>query len=307
MDSLSGLAVFVQTAQAQSFVATGRAMGISSSAVSKSISRLEERLGVRLFQRSTRSVRLTSEGEVFLERCQRILGELEAAEHELSTMTQLPRGRLRVGLPYAGGLVLPLISEFMKRFPDIELDLDFSDRLTDVIDEGLDVVIRGGELSDSRLMSRRIGTFRVCLVAAPLYLAERGVPSKPVDLAEHACLHYRYPSSGKLEPWPLRHASSTAGGLAPPLSMVSSNMDALLHMVQEGRGITCMPDFAVKNAVANGGLQLVLDSYMTRSSTFRVLWPSSKQMTPKVRVFVDFVIANFGQGLVSKASGRRRA
>jgi len=306
MDNLSGLAVFVQTAQTQSFVATGRAMGISSSAVSKSISRLEERVGVRLFQRSTRTVRLTSEGEVFLERCRRIFNEIREAENELSTMTQLPRGRLRVGLPFAAGLPMPVISAFMERYPEIELDLDFSDRLADVIDEGLDVVIRGGELRDSRLMSRRLGTFRVCLVAAPNYLTRRGTPAKPDDLVQHACLHYRYPSSGRLEPWPLRHSALAAAGSALPLTMVSSNLDALLYLVQNDRGIACVPDFAVKNALAEGRLQSVLDSYMTRSTTFRILWPSSKQMAPKLRVFVDFVVENFGRGLTTKTGDRRR-
>jgi len=307
MDNLSGLGVFVHTAQTQSFVAAGRALGISSSAVSKSISRLEERVGVRLFQRSTRKVRLTSEGEVFLERCRRILGEIRAAESELSSMTQLPRGRLRVGLPFAAGLPLPIVSAFMQRYPEIELDLDFNDRLADVIDEGLDVVIRGGEVSDSRLVSRRLGTFRVCLVAAPSYLKKRGIPAKPDDLVAHACLHYRYESSGKLEPWPLRHSALATAGSGLPLTMVSSSLDALLYMVQEGRGIACVPDFAVRDALAHGRVQSVLDAYMTRSSTFRVLWPSSKQMTPKVRVFVDFVVENFARGLVAKMGDRKRA
>lgn len=302
MESLSGIAVFVQTAQAQSFVVAGRTMGISSSAVSKSISRLEARLGVRLFQRSTRSVRLTTEGNVFLERCQRILGELEAAEQEMSAMTQSPGGRLRVGLSYAAGVSLPVIASFMARYPDIELDLDFSDRTTDVIDEGLDVVIRGGEPSDSRLVSRRLGSFCICLVAAPSYLARKGHPIKPADLMGHDCLHYRYPSTGKLEPWPLKKSGSGADALILPMTLVSSSLDALLYLAKNGRGITCVPDFAVKVACVEGGLQLVLADYMKRSATFHVLWPSSKQMSPKVRAFVDHVASDFAAGLVSRTS-----
>lgn len=169
MDKLSGLEVFVQTAETESFVAAGRALGLSPSAVSKSISRLEDRVAVRLFQRSTRSVRLTSEGQVFLERCRRIMGEVEAAESELSAMNKQPRGRLKVGLPLAAGLPLPIISDFMERYPEIELDLNFSDQVADVINDGLDVVIRGGELIDSRLVSKRLGSYRVCLVATPGY------------------------------------------------------------------------------------------------------------------------------------------
>lgn len=300
MESLNGIAVFVQTAQAHSFVAAGRAMGISSSAVSKSISRLEARVGVRLFQRSTRSVRLTTEGNVFLERCQRILRELEAAEHEMSAISQIPKGRLRVGLPYAAGLALPLIADFMEQYPEIELDLDFSDRLTDVIEEGLDVVIRGGQPTDSRLVSRRLGSFRICLVAAPSYLAQKGIPSRPADLVNHDCLHYRYPSTGKLEPWPLRKSGSGADALELPMTMVSSSLDALLYLVKNGRGITCVPDFSVKDDLAEGRLNLVLDDYMRRSAAFHVLWPSSKQMSPKVRAFVDHVALRYGKALAGQ-------
>ncbi|WP_020656652.1 LysR family transcriptional regulator [Massilia niastensis] len=299
MDKLSGLEVFVQTAVAGSFVGAGRALGLTPSAVSKSISRLEERVGVRLFQRSTRSVKLTSEGQVFLERCRRIIGEIDLAENELSAMSDKPRGRLKIGLPLAGGLPLPVISAFMQTYPDIELDLDITDRVSDVIGEGLDAVIRGGELNDSRLMSKRLGSFRLHLVAAPAYLAERGEPTKPADLAQHACLHYRYPTSGKLEPWPVRHLRTAAGELALPMTMVVSSLEALLYLAQAGRGITCLPDFSIKEALAGGQLKTVLDRYMTRSTTFWILWPSSKQMTPKVRAFVDFVAARFKYGLVA--------
>ena len=300
LDNLKGVAVFVQAAQALSFVAAGRAMGISASAVSKSISRLEERVSVRLFQRSTRSVRLTSEGEMFLARCRRILGEIDAAEHELAAVNRQPRGRLRVGLPLAAGLPLPVISAFMARHPEIELDLEFSDRLSDVIEEGLDVVIRGGELSDSRLVSKRLGSFRICLVAAPSYLRKRGTPANPGDLVDHACLHYRYPTSGKLQEWPLRQSRTPSAAVALPLTMVASSLEALLYLVHDGRGIACVPDFSVKAALAEGRLQFVLDTYMTRSTTFRILWPSSRQMTPKVRAFVDFVVETFGKELVTK-------
>lgn len=305
MDSLSalgGLEIFVQTAQNKSFIATGRAMGISASAVSKSISRLEERVGVRLFQRSTRTVRLTSEGEVFLERCRRILSEVQAAEDDLSSMATQPKGRLRVGMALAGGLPLPVISQFMERFPEIELDLDFTDRLVDVIDEGFDVVIRGSDLKDSRLMSRSLGPYRPCLVASPGYLEARGAPSKPADLADHACLHYRWQNSGKIYQWPIKNSPFDGAGTSLPVAMICSSVDALLYLAQEGRGITCLPDFAVKESVADGRLQVVLKSHINEGSTFHIVWPSSRQMAPKIRVFVDFVVENFKKSLVDKSS-----
>ncbi|MEB0045593.1 MULTISPECIES: LysR family transcriptional regulator [unclassified Pseudomonas] len=302
METLSGLEIFVETAQTQSFIATGRKMGISASAVSKSISRLEERVGVRLFQRSTRTVRLTSEGEVFLERCKRILSEIQAAEDDLSAMTAFPRGRLRVGLALAAGLPLPVISDFMERYPEIELDLDFTDRLVDVIDEGFDVVIRGSDLSDSRLMSRPLGPYRSCLVAAPAYLQKRGVPAKPADLFNHSCLHYRWQNSGKLYQWPFKKSPFKEPGASLPIAMICSNLEALLYLAQSGRGIACVPDFTVKDQLADGRLQRVLDPHMAGGNSFHIVWPSSRQMTPKVRVFVDFVVAHFANGLVGKVS-----
>lgn len=300
METLGGIGIFVETAQTQSFIATGRQLGISASAVSKSISRLEERVGVRLFQRSTRTVRLTTEGEVFLERCKRILSEIQAAEDDLSAMTQFPRGRLRVGLALAAGLPLPCLAAFMERYPEIELDLDFTDRLVDVIDEGFDVVIRGSDLSDSRLMSRPLGPYRPCLVAAPGYLEKQGRPSKPSDLMEHACLHYRWRNSGKLYQWPFKKKTSQHNGVVLPIAMVCSDLEALLYLTIAGRGIACLPDFAVKDALAEGSLELLLDRHLTGGGTFHVVWPSSRQMAPKVRVFVDFMVDHFATGLVQK-------
>ncbi|MDM0106588.1 LysR family transcriptional regulator [Variovorax sp. J22R24] len=306
MDKLSGLEVFVQTAQAQSFVAAGRLLGISASAVSKSISRLEERVAVRLFQRSTRSVRLTSEGEVFLARCRRIIEDVEAAENELSALNERPRGRLKVGLPLAAGLPLPVVSAFMARHPEIELDLAFSDRVADAIDEGLDVVIRGGELKDSRLVSKRLGISRLCLVATPGYLKARGTPVRPDDLVNHSCLHYRSPTSGKLEDWPFRKSSYTKSGLVLPMTLASSSLLALLHLAEDGRGIACVPDFAVQGALADGRLQVVLDTHLDSAIVFQILWPSSKHMAPKVRAFVDFVVERFGSELDAGAGQRKK-
>jgi DNA-binding transcriptional LysR family regulator len=306
LSALGGLEVFVQIAQTRSFAAAGRSLGISASAVSKSISRLEERVGVRLFQRSTRSVRLTSEGEMFLERCRRIFGEVQAAEDELSAMAREPRGRLRVGLAFAAGLPLPVLSEFMERHPEIELDLDFTDRLVDVIDEGFDVVIRGSALRDSRLVSRPLGPYRACLVAAPAYLERKGIPAKPDDLLNHACLHYRWAPTGKLYQWPLLHSTFTSAGLSLPLTMVCNSLDVLLYMAQAGRGITCVPDFSVRNALADGSLKTVLGTYVRDSNTVHVVWPSNRKMTPKVRVFVDFVSAHFSEHLVTETDDRKR-
>lgn len=288
MESLSGFVVFVQVAETRSFVAAGRLLGVSASAVGKSVARLEEKLGVRLFHRSTRSLALTAEGTLFLERSRRILAEIEAAQLELSQAAAAPRGRLRVSLPLVSSLVLPVLAEFMRAYPEIELDLDFTDRLVDVIEEGFDAVIRTGDPRDSRLSARRLGVFRSLLVASPDYLARRGTPRSPADLAAHSCLHYRFPNSGKLEPWELRRAEGEPE-LALPTSMICNNIETRLCFALQGLGIAYLPEFSVREPLADGRLRVVLPDHAQRTGVFHVLWPSSKHPSPKLRAFVDFL------------------
>ncbi|SNB73976.1 transcriptional regulator, LysR family [Arboricoccus pini] len=295
MESLNGIAFFVRAAETRSFSEAGRVLGISSSAVGKSVARLEDRLGVRLLHRSTRSITLTAEGSLFLERCRRILCEIEAAELELSETQQAPQGRLRVSLPLVSGLVMPALTAFMHRYPAIELDMDFSDRMVDVIEEGFDAVIRTGELTDSRLMSRPLGNFRLLLVGSPRYFAERGTPGTPADLTRHACLQHKFPSTGKFEPWPLRIPDGEAEPVLPT-SMVCNTTEVLVHVARDGLGIACLPDFMVRDAIAAGDLVTVLDDFNRHQGAFRMLWPSSKHLAPKLRAFIDFMTTELFKG-----------
>lgn len=290
MDSLSGFVVFVQVAETRSFVAAGRLLGVSASAVGKSVARLEEKLGVRLFHRSTRSVTLTAEGALFLERSRRILAEIEAAQMELSQAAAAPRGRLRISLPMVSSPMLPVLGDFMREYPEIELDLDFTDRLVDVIEEGFDAVVRAGEPTDSRLVARKLGTFRSVLVASPDYLVQRGTPKVPADLLEHACLHYRFPHSGKLEPWELRRADGDPE-LQLPISMICNNIETRVRFALQGLGIAYLPEFAIQQPLSDGRLRMVLSNYAERTGVFHVLWPASKHPSPKVRTLVDFLHA----------------
>ena len=291
MDSLGSLNAFVRAAEARSFTVAGRQLGVSSSAIGKAVARMEERLGVRLLHRSTRSITLTAEGARFLERCRRIFSEIEAAELELSQTHEAPRGTLRVALPLAGMLMMPTLAAFMRAYPEIMLDLDFSDRVVDMIEEGFDAVVRFADAGDTRLMSRALGTYRRRLVAAPAYLAARGVPLSPEDLKAHACLHHRFPTSRKFERWPLgpEHADIES---ELPKTAVASTLEPLIHMAEQGLGIAYLPDFAIGRQLREGLLVTVLDDYTDRSGPLRVLWPSSRQLAPKLRVFVDFLAAN---------------
>ncbi|WP_025098321.1 LysR family transcriptional regulator [Burkholderia sp. A1] len=288
MDNLNCIVAFVRTAETLSFVAAGRKLGISASAVGKTIARLERSLGVRLFHRTTRRVTLTEEGRHFHERCHRILEELRDAEATLSASAQTPRGRLRVSLPVIGyRFLLPVLPAFSARYPDIELDLDFNDRLVDVVEGGFDAVIRSGQLSDSSLMSRRLGPFRFVLCASPGYLARAGVPRGLADLAAHEGVRYRFPTTGKLQPWSLL----PDGGEPPNLrcAMTCNNMEALRGAVIAGFGIGFMPDFLARDALAAGSLVEVLEPHSIAPGQFSILWPSSRQLSPKLRVFVDFM------------------
>ena len=295
MDSLNGFVVFVQVAENRSFVAAGRMLGVSASAIGKSVARLEEKLGVRLFHRSTRSVTPTAEGMLFLERSRRILAEIEAAQLELSQASVAPRGRLRVSLPLVSSLVHPVLGDFMREYPAIELDLDFSDRLVDVIEEGFDVVVRTGAPTDSRLSARKLGSFRSLLVASPDYLAARGTPKVPTDLLQHSCLHYRFPNSGKLETWALRRTAEEPE-LALPISMICNTIETRLCFALRGLGIAYLPEFSVRKALTEGQLWTVLPEHTERNGEFHLLWPSSKHPSPKVRVFVDFLCARVFPG-----------
>ncbi|WOE30836.1 MULTISPECIES: LysR family transcriptional regulator [unclassified Acinetobacter] len=291
MDSLNSIVVFVKVAETGSFAASGRLLGISASAIGKSIARLEDKLDVRLFHRNTRSIKLTIEGEMFLERCRRILIEIEAAEQELSQVNAAPYGRLRVSLPLVSSLVLPVLGEFMRTYPEVELDLDFTDQVVDVIKDGFDAVLRTGVPHDSRLTARRLGQFRSLLVASPEYLNTHGIPVHPKDLEQHRCLHYRCPHSGKLEPWALKmHPADPP--LQLPISMICNNIETRVCFAMQGLGIAYLPDFAIRQQLSTGQLQSVLVDYVERTGVFHILWPAGKHPIPKVRAFVDFLCSN---------------
>ncbi|AUY14249.1 MULTISPECIES: LysR family transcriptional regulator [Serratia] len=290
MESLGSLDVFVRVSESRSFTAAGQQLGISASAVSKTIARLEERLSVRLFHRSTRTVNLTPEGAVFLERCRRILSEVKDAEAELLQTRGMPQGKLRISLPSLGTLFMPKLGDFKRRYPEIELDIDYSDRLVDVIEEGFDAVIRSGTPSDSRLVARRLGTCRKVFVGAPGYFNKAGMPSKPEDLTSHARLHYRFPSTGKLDVWPL--GDKTEMLPERPASMVTNTLDPQVCFAEQGLGIAYLPEIAVRRQLEQGSLVTVLDEYDRENMVFHVLWPSGRHLSAKIRLFVDFVTSH---------------
>jgi DNA-binding transcriptional LysR family regulator len=191
----------------------------------------------------------------------------------------------------AGTLMMPTLVGFMRAYPEIVLDLDFSDRVVDVIEEGFDAVVRFADVGDSRLMSRALGTYRRRLVAAPTYLVANGVPLIPDDLKAHACLRHKFPTSGKLERWPLR-PEHPGVETELPRTALASTLEPIIFMAEQGMGIAYLPDFAIGRQLREGVLVTVLEDYTDRSGPLRVLWPSSRHLSLKLRLFVDFLAAN---------------
>ncbi|MBR1218045.1 LysR family transcriptional regulator [Bradyrhizobium sp. U87765 SZCCT0131] len=301
MDSLSALATFVRTAEAGNFTLAGQQLGLSSSAIGKAIARLEERLGVRLFNRNTRAITLTQEGELFLQSCRRIISEIKSIEQEFVRGKSAPEGKLRISLPMVGAFMTPVISLFMRQYPDIELDLDFCDEPSDLIGGSYDAAIQIEEPEDSRLMSRSLGTLRSVIVGSPDYLARMGVPRTAADLATHDCLHYKPAGKGKPKRWPLRSGDHEA---ALPTKATVTAITPLIRLVRLGHGIACLPLFTVQREIQEGCLVRILDNQIRTSETVRITWPSSRFMPPKLRVFIDFLAENLPSMISDEESNR---
>jgi DNA-binding transcriptional LysR family regulator len=305
MDSLSALGVFVRAAETRNFTDAGRRLSVSSSAVGKTVSRLEDRLGVRLFHRSTRAITLTPEGELFLESCRRIFSEINRIELEFSQTKAKPQGRFKVSLPDVGMLMMPTLHGFMREYPEIQIDAEFTDNMVDVIDGGYDAVIRSGEQTDSRLMSRLLGNYRLEVVGSPSYFGRYGKPVTPDDLKSHACLHHRYPSSGKLQRWPFAKSGPYAD-IELPISAAVTTIEPLVSLAERGVGLACVPNFAVRRQISEGSLVKILDEYIEHIGVVSVVWPSSQHASPKLRAFVDYMAEHLLKSPPQSAANGRR-
>ena len=288
VDSLTSLRAFVAAADTRSFKLAGQQMAVSSSAIGKAIAKLEAQLATSLFHRTTRTISLTDAGSLFLLRARRMLDELRDGEAELAEASGSPRGRLRVSVPLTRSLLTKALTAFVAEYPLVEIDLDYSDRMVDIIEEGFDAVIRTGDTGDSRLLHKTLGRFRWRLVASPQYVAQHGQPSAAAALKDHVCLRQKF-SSGLIAPWPLPSA-----GTAVPVSLTASVIDPLLDLAISGAGIAAFPDFLVRDALAAGTLLPILDGEVKQSGIMSVLWPASRYRVPKVRAFVDCIAKHVG-------------
>jgi len=290
LHNLNDVAAFVSSVNSGSFTAAAKQLGLTRSAVGKSVVRLETRLQVRLLNRTTRSLSLTDDGQVLYDRCVGILEDLDSVEDALAFRRVTPSGRLRISLPVALGRlhVLPLIESCLSEWPSLSIDATFSDRLVDLIDEGFDLAMRiGPPKEDSRLLTRTVAYQQMITCASPDYLKLHPTPQSPDDLAKHDCLHFV--SAGRLLPWQFQ----VAGEWVPVVNAGRLQMDsaeALSRSVVAGLGITTLPSYLVNDDVRSGKLVPLLAEFAVEAVPIRVIYPSKRHLSPKVRLFIDKLI-----------------
>jgi DNA-binding transcriptional LysR family regulator len=295
-DRLDGVAVFVEAVEAGSFARAGDRLALTRSAVGKTIARLEERLGVRLFHRTPRSQILTEDGQIYYERCQRALGELRTAENLLETGRRDVAGRLKIALPLLFGrlCVQPILLDLAREHPKLELDLRFTDKIVDIVGEGFDLAIRNtSPVQNSGLHVRKIATQGKAICASPLYLQKHGIPKTIDDLSNHDALVYW--RNDQHVPWTLR--SDTGELVEPHLNwrLQFDNHEAIADAAVRGMGIAWMHDWLVHDHLKSGRLVSLLEKFPSPRMTTYVLWPSTQYIPMKLRVTIDTLAAKLDQ------------
>jgi DNA-binding transcriptional LysR family regulator len=291
IESLTGLIAFARTASLGSYTAAARSLSVSPSAVSKSVQRLEAHLGLKLFSRTTRSLTLTSEGRDLHERALRLLREVEDIEQAAVAARAEPAGLLKITAPLPVGvhLIAPALPRFRALYPKITVDLRIGDRVVDIIEEGIDVAIRVGDIADSRLISRRLAPNRVCAFASPAYIAKKGMPRHPEDLAKHECVNFRFQSSGQTLRWPFLIGERTME-IIPDSGIIIDVSDAVLAVLAADGGIGISMTYLAAPYVRRGELIPVLpESSMVDRSSLTALWPESRRNNPNVKAFLAFL------------------
>ena len=290
MDRFSAMKAFVAVADARGFAPAAQRLGVSPSVVTRLVARLESQLGIRLLQRTTRSVTLTDAGARYLERARRVLSELEEAEESASAERARPTGRLVVSAPAMFGRlhVSPLMCRYLNLNPDVVGELSLSDRMVSLVEDGIDLAVRIGHLADSSLIARRAGETRRVLVASPSYLERHGVPATPPELARHQTIQFS-PLATTAD-WSFREADRE---LRVPLAShyATNSADAALWHAEHDGGLTFALSYQVADAVKAGRLRIVLDAFEPAPLPIHFVYPSSRLLSAKVRAFVELAAA----------------
>lgn len=301
LERLTGLIAFARAGSMGSYTAAARSLGISPSAVSKSVQRLEQRLGVSLFTRTTRSLTLTPEGRDLHGRALKLLQDAEEIEQIASAVRAGPSGMLRIAasLPIGLHLIAPSLPHFRALHPKVTIDLRLDDHVIDIVDHGIDIAIRIGDLADSRLLSRRLAPLRLCAFASPAYLAAKGTPAHPEDLEGHETVNLRYQSTGQLFRWPFRVGEREIE-IVPSSAVIVDVSEAVIATVVAGGGIGISAAFIAAPYVARGELVPVLADHAVERHNITALWPESRRMNPAVRAFLDHL-----QGIASRSAAQK--
>jgi LysR family transcriptional regulator, regulator for bpeEF and oprC len=288
MDHLNDLGCFAAVAETKGFAPAARRLGLSTAGVSKSVIRLEARLGVRLFTRTTRRVALTAEGERFYLRCKTILEDVAAAESEIIDTAKTLKGRIRIDMPitYGERHVLPLLAEFKKTNPEITLDIRMSDTFTNLVEEGVDLAIRFGDLNDSRLKVRKLRGTRLVTCASPAYLSKHGVPLNIVDLGQHVCVSFVFRSSGRQFQWRFKAAGRTVE-FNPQQGLAVNDGGANRRLALLGACLIQDLDVNVAQELAAGDLFEVLETFSTEAFPIAIVWPAGRHQPTRVRALID--------------------
>lgn len=296
-DYLKNLVSFVQAAQLGSFTAAANKLEITAAAVSKNISTLEKTLGVRLFNRTTRSISLTAEGLGFFEQSKTALDSLDQAVKNVSQSTEHPVGSVRISVSNTIGrnLILPFLPELMERYPQIELEVNFEDRVIDFVQAGYDLVIRGGILGESSMISRKISDLRTCLVASPDYIAKYGTPKNEMELSQHRQIALRF-LNGKYSTWQFNQ-----DGVSHPFTfsnkvLTLTDTEAVTQLALAGQGIAKVPMYLAWEHLQAGRLKLVLeDSFDSGNFELALQYPHRTLVTPRVRVVIDYLLEKLAE------------
>ncbi|MFM9434190.1 LysR family transcriptional regulator, regulator for bpeEF and oprC [Janthinobacterium sp. CG_23.3] len=308
MNKLQAMEVFVQVVDAGGFTRAAENMQLPKASVSTLIQSLETALAVKLLHRTTRQVSITADGAAYYERCLRILADVREAEESLSRTRLSPSGRLRVEAPtgVAGEIIIPALPAFFERYPDITLDLGCSDRPVDLIEEGVDCAVRGGQLGDSTLIARRVGIVQFTTCAAPAYLDKFGRPRHPGDLLRHRCVNYFSSKTGKTYDWDFsRGDERIQQPLAGHIALNDSN--AYISAGLAGLGVMQMLNFTAQPYLDDGRLELLLPDWSSDPLPVHVVYPQNRHLSAKVRVFVEWVAELFSNhpGMQLKSAPRQ--
>lgn len=293
-DTPHEMQVLVTAVDAGGFTAAAERLGLSPSAISKIVSRLEGRLGVRLLNRTTRRIDLTPEGQLYVERARQILADINDVESSVSEAGVRPKGLLRVNIGVAFGIhqLVPAVPDFLARYPDVHLSLDVTDRMIDVIADRADLAVRTGRLADSSLIARKISEMTRVIVASPSYLAKHGTPKEPADLLNHNCLIVA--DAPSLSRWPFRGENGVET-LEVRGNVVASSADALVNLALSGVGIVRFGDVILGPHIRAGRLvPILVRDHLVEPVPISAVYPPGRQRVPKIRAFVDFLVERFG-------------